>query len=278
MRLIPMAGLALGGLVLSFNALACDTVVPAEQVSIQGPGKYCLSANRTMPIDIQGSDIELDCRTRSVINPVPGGASGPGIRVGGGERVTVRNCRVDGYAVGIDMHVFAEGQLLNNTVVRAVDAPITVHGSGFSDPLRPATRIVGNRVIGYSDPNQPQPNGQPALRISNLGRAVISTNVVAGHRGRGLWLMDSPDAQLSSNQFLDLDLADRAIQLDYSPRARIVHNTVMQRQPSLQQALAGATEATCVENVVINIGGRSGFHECAVTRHNVEQPLPPPMP
>lgn len=276
MRSIPFTGLALAGLLLSPSAFACDSFVGAQQISVHGPGKHCLSANRSLPIEISGSDIELDCRTRSITNPTPDSGPAVGIRVNPGSKVVVRNCRVEGFLIGIDMAVQSESQLLNNTVLGARDHPIMVHGG--NDPHGEPSRIVGNRVIGYPNGNSPSPSWGPAVRVSGLGRAVISNNVVAGFSGpTGLELFDSPDAQLLSNQFLDFHQAGQMIRLQHSPRARIVHNTIMSREPSVAQGLSGASGATCVENVFINTI-QPGFSECAVTRHNVVQPLPPPGP
>ncbi|MEH6414053.1 right-handed parallel beta-helix repeat-containing protein [Pseudomonas sp. CGJS7] len=279
MRLIPMAGLALTGLLLSANALACDTILDPQRVTIFGPGKFCLSANRSVPIDISGSDVELDCRGRTLTNrPANGGPAGAvfGIRVSPGTKVTVRNCRVDGFPIGIDMNTQAGGQLLNNTVLRAQDTPIVVRGDNH-DPSAEPNRVVGNRVIGFpSDGMQPSPPG-PALRLLGLPRAVISNNVVAGYNGNvGLELWDSADAQLIGNQFLDFD-SSHMIRLNQSPRVRVVHNTIMSRQGGVIHGLSGAVDATCVENVFVNTV-RSGFSDCAVTRYNIERPQPPTGP
>ncbi|MGO4260907.1 hypothetical protein [Lysobacter sp. TAB13] len=283
MRLIPIAGLALTGLMLSANALACDTILEPTRVAINGPGKYCLSANRSLPIEIFGSDVELDCRSRTLTNPAvnggPGGGAPYGIRVNPGTKVTVRNCRVDGFPIGIDMAAQSGGQLLNNTVLRAQDTPIMFHGQGNNgDPLAEPNRIVGNRIVGYVNNGSQPPNWGPAMRLIGLSRGVISSNVIAGYSGQtGLELMESPDAQLISNQFLDFHAVNRMIRLEQSPRVRVVHNTIMSREPNVAQGISGATDATCIENVFINTQ-RSGFSECAVTRYNVEQPAPPQGP
>ncbi|MGH8082566.1 MAG: right-handed parallel beta-helix repeat-containing protein [Lysobacter sp.] len=280
MRLIPMAGLALTGLMLSANAFACDTIVEPTRVSINGPGKYCLSANRSFPIEIYGSDVELDCRSRTLTNRSadggPGGPSSVGIRVGPGSKIIVRNCRVDGFPIGIEMNAQSGAQLLNNTVLRSQDVAIAVHGGngGGSDPMAEPARITGNRVIGYNNSS----SSGPALRLMGLSRAIISNNVVAGYRAAtGLELFDSPDAQLISNQFVDFQGAYQMIRLQGSPRVRVVHNTIMSREGNVMQGISGAADATCLENVFINTL-RSGFSECAVTRYNVEQPLPPQGP
>lgn len=271
MRLIPIASLALTGLMLSSNAFACDTILGPSQISINSPGKYCLSANRGLPIEVNGSDIELDCRGRTLASggPVGGGAQ-VGIRVNFSGKVIVRNCRIDGFPIGIDANTQSGLQLLNNTVLRSQDTPIAVHG-GFNDPQVEPARIVGNRVIGYGTNGGSQPNFGPALRLVGLARAVISSNVVAGYNGpTALELFDSPDAQLTSNQFLDAQGVNRMIRLEQSPRARVVHNTIMSRNPTVAEGLSGSTDATCVENVFINTV-RSGFSDCVVTRYNVEQ-------
>lgn len=278
MRLNSKTGLGLAGLLLSANALACDTFLPANQIGLSAPGKYCLSANRSLPIEINGPNIELDCRSFTLTNPSGGGpgGSGVGITVRGGDKVVVRNCRVDGFANGIQADVFSGAQLLNNTVLRAQDTPIIVHGNPFGppDPQAEPVRIVGNRVIGYGSA---QANWGPALRVHGLPRAVIANNVVAGYRGQGgLELGESADAQLTGNQFLDFESGHRMIRFMNSPRARVVHNTIMSRQP-IGEGLSGAVDATCVENVFINVQP-SGFAGCAVARHNVEQPQPPTGP
>lgn len=275
MRLIAVTGLALSGLMLSGSALACETVLDPQQVQVFHPGKYCLSANRSLPIEIQGSDIELDCRSRSLIAPPGGGASPAGIRAHG-DNLIVRNCRVDGFERGIELDARGASQLVNNTVLRARQAPLLVHGR--HDPLATPIRVTGNRIFGYYD-TEPSWGSHAAVQVIGLNRAILSNNVVAGFRDgrRGLWLADAPDTQLIGNQFLDFAGVDRMIQFDRSPRARVVHNTIMQSEPGLPHGMTGAVDATCVENVFVNTQ-RSGFSECAVTRHNVERPLPPPGP
>ncbi|SDX62399.1 right-handed parallel beta-helix repeat-containing protein [Lysobacter enzymogenes] len=275
MRHLANTGLALAGLLLSANALACDTILPPTQVGVHLPGKYCLSANRSLPIEIDGADIELDCRSRTLASAQPGNSE-TGIRVRGGNKVVVRNCRIEGFAVGIFLEARSGAQLLNNTVLRAQFTPIVARGEYFQggpiDPQIEPVRIVGNRVIGYGQGGTTNPGA--ALIVQGLPRATISNNVVAGFSGpTGLELVESPDAQLTGNQFLDFSRGDRLLRLQNSPRARIVHNTIMSRQPTVFEGLSGATDATCVENVFINTV-RSGFADCAVARYNVEQQSP----
>lgn len=273
MRSIAKTGLALACLLLSANALACDTFLPSTQVGVSAPGKYCLRANRSLPIEINGPNVELDCRSFTLTNPAAGG--GTGINVRGGDKTIVRNCRVDGFAIGIQAEVIKSVQLLNNTVLRARESPVVVHGNPFGppDPQAEASRIVGNRVIGY-DFSQPAALN-PALRVDGLPRVVIANNVVAGYSGNGgLQLAVSADAQLTGNQFLDFTAAARMMRLIESPRARVVHNTIMARQGGVSEGINGAVGATCVENVFINVA-HGGFADCAVARYNIEQPSQP---
>ncbi|QWP75202.1 hypothetical protein J5226_16410 [Lysobacter sp. K5869] len=268
MRSIHKAGLVLACALLSANALACDTVVPPQQGSLFGPGKYCLNANRSASLELMGSDIELDCRGRTLTRPQNSGAA-VGIRVNPGDRIVVRNCRIDGFPVGIDMSANAGSQLLNNTVLRAADAPIVVRGGPPSgDPQAEPMRIVGNRVVGYE-------SGQPigpgvALRVMGLPRAVIANNVVAGYTGSGgLELSESPDAQVTGNQFIDFSAAQQMIHLMHTPRVRVVHNTIVSAQPAMY-GLVGADDATCVENAFVNVRS-SGFERCPVARYNIDR-------
>lgn len=281
MRIVSKAGAAVAGLLLSASALACDSIVPAQQTVLQTPGKHCLSANRSLPIRIDGSNIELDCRSRSIVNPNPGFGDRVGIETRPGDNVIVRNCRVDGFEAGIQMDVGSGAQLLNNTVLRSPGVPIIVHGNPFQGPPGPQAepaRIVGNRVLGYERyPGQPA-NGAPAISVHGLPRAVVANNVVAGYSGQsGLSLGESPDAQVTGNQLLDFDHGRELIRFANSPRPRVVHNTIMSREQNAIYGLAGAVEATCVENVFINVA-QSGFGDCAVARYNVEHPRPPSGP
>lgn len=275
MRTILFSGLALSAAMFSANALACDTVVSAANPYISAPGKYCLARNLDVPIVIAGGDIELDCKGRTLANPGPSGNGPAAITVDSWSEVTVRNCRIEGYSLGIHLRTRSGDQLLNNTVVRPFDAGIVIVGD--TPPDGEAARVVGNRVIDYGNPNVSP--WREAIRITMAPRTVVTNNVVAGYNGGGLLLESSADVQVTGNQFLDFpDNTPQIIELRQSPRARLVHNSIMQRTRSGVQGLIGGSSATCIENVAINTA-RSGFSECAVTRYNVEEPSPfPPQP
>ncbi|RDZ28409.1 right-handed parallel beta-helix repeat-containing protein [Lysobacter silvisoli] len=270
MRFVPTLGLALSGLLCAHAALACDTVLAATDSVIDVPGKYCLNANRDHAVVIRSSNVELDCKTRT-ISRTDSYDGHIGIEVEEASNVVVRNCRIDGYPVGIQMQVQLDGQLINNTVINA-GRPITVNGN--RDPQNLGTRLTGNRIVGYLQNDHDMPAWTPAIEVANLPKVQLINNVVVGYRGtRGALLENSPEAQLTGNQFLDfLAEGDDVIYLRDSPRGRLVHNTVAMDYVRARAAIGSNTaDHTCVENIVINAMG-GGFEACSVARYNVVQP------
>lgn len=270
MRSILLSSLALSAAMFSASSLACDTVVTSANPHITAPGKYCLAGNLGVPIVITGEDIEFDCKGRTLANPDPNPNGAAAITVDSWSRVTVRNCRIEGYSLGIHLRTRSGDQLLNNTVVRPYDAGIVIFGD--SPPDGTGARVVGNRVIDYGNPNISP--WREAIQITMAPRTVVTNNVIAGYSGGGLLVDRSADVQATGNQFLDFpDNTQRIIELRQSPRVRLVHNSIMLRTRSGVQGLIGGSSATCIENVAINTA-HSGFSECAVTRYNVEEPSP----
>ncbi|UHQ21320.1 hypothetical protein LVB77_11525 [Lysobacter sp. 5GHs7-4] len=271
MRFMPYLGLALFGLGFSTAASACDTVLTPDVNTIAASGSYCLNASRDRPIRIVASNVELDCKGRTVSRRTDAQGEHIGIEVEPGNGVTVRNCRVDGYRSGILLTAERDAQLINNTILRATEIAITVNGSRIPGP--PGIRLTGNRVIGYWRGNDEYSVWTPAFDISNAPGVQMVNNVVVGYRGaRGVVLAHSPDAQLTGNQFLDFTAeASGVISLTDSPRARLVHNTVAMDQVRAREAMYSDTaDHTCVENIAINTQGWGAG--CAVSRYNIEQP------
>lgn len=271
MHLIQTAGLALLGLVCSNAALACDTVLAATTTTIDSAGHYCLNASRDLPIRITASNVELDCKGRTVSLRSGSQDDHTGIAVELSDKVTVRNCRIDGYRNGIAMTVERSADLVNNTILHAKEFAISINGS--RDPGPPGIRLIGNRVIGYWRGDDEYSVWTPAFDIWNAPGVQLTNNVVVGYRGaRGVLLKRSPDARLTGNQFLDFTVeASGVISLDESPRARLVHNTVAMDQIRAREAMYSNTaDHTCVENIAINTQGWG--EGCAVSRYNVEQP------
>lgn len=279
MRLIPIAGLALTGLMLSSNALACDHMIAATQnEELAQPGKYCLSANRNLPVRIHGADIELDCRGKSIVD-TSGGDQGPGIAANSTGQVTVRNCRIEAFAEGIVFNASSGDQLINNTIVRPRYGAINVTGQPYAPPEVIGPKLSSNRVIDYGHDVGQIGARFAAIRITGASRAVLANNVVVAYAlAPGVRIDAASDVQLNGNQFLDFpDDTFHVIELHEAPRARLAHNTIMLRRIGDAWGVFGAAGATCVENVFINTR-YPGFSDCAVTRYNVDQPGPPPQP
>ncbi|QWP75201.1 right-handed parallel beta-helix repeat-containing protein [Lysobacter sp. K5869] len=265
MRIILRTGLALAGLIAAGSAFACDTVLDPQQRFIDRPGKYCLNANRDQPIAILADDVELDCRGRTLTWKPNDGNDGVGLHLRRGDKAIVRNCRLQGWSYGILVSERGNAQVLNNTVY-ANGVGIAVHGS--ERPEDENARLIGNRVFYYTQGN----GADAAIEVQHAAKPVLTNNLIAGFRGRSAILLDrAPDAQLTGNQMLDLNEGgSEAVRMEYSPRAKLVHNTAMLRRGVNGRGLVGAQDATCIENVFINTV-ESGFQSCSVRRYNVEQ-------
>ncbi|QQQ03589.1 NosD domain-containing protein [Lysobacter enzymogenes] len=265
MRLLPLAAFAAAACLFAAPALACDTVLPPEQRDIDAPGKYCLAANRENPIRINASDVELDCRGRTLTHRDDEPWVNEGVHLRGGSRVLVRNCRLVGWTLSMVVDQYADAQLLNNTVL-ANGPAISVHGSDRAEG--DGLKLTGNRIFYYDA----RDGAEWAITINHSPKPVLTNNLVAGFRGySAIMLNRAADAQLTGNQLLDLNEGGAAaVRMEQSPRARLVHNTVMLRRGVSAKGLVGASDATCIENVFVNVVD-SGFELCSVRRHNVDQ-------
>jgi len=258
-------GLALTGLFVAAPALACDTVLEPDQRFIDRPGKYCLGADRNQPIAILADEVELDCRGRTLTWTPGDGNDGIGVHLRRGDKATVRNCRLQGWSYGILVSERGNAQVLNNTVV---DGGVGIAVQGNDRPEDENARLIGNRIFYYG----PGRGADSAIAVQHAAKPVLTNNLIAGFRGASAILLDrAADAQLTGNQLLDLNEGgSAAVRMEYSPRARLVHNTAMLRRGVDGRGLVGAVDATCIENVFINTVV-SGFELCSVRRYNLEQ-------
>ena len=265
MRLLPLAAFAAAACLFAAPALACDTVLPPEQRDIDAPGTYCLAANRENPIRINASDVELDCRGRSLTHRQDEPWANEGVHLRGGSRAVVRNCRLVGWNLAMSVEDYSDAQLLNNTIVADGQA---ISARGPDRPEGGGLRLTGNRIFYY----QAQTGAERAIDINHSPKPVLTNNLVAGFRGyTAIHLNRAADAQLTGNQLLDLNEGGGiAVDMRESPRARLVHNTVMLRRGVNAKGLAGASDATCIENVFVNVVD-AGFEPCSVRRHNLHQ-------
>lgn len=150
MRILPFAGLALSGLLLSHTVhAACDTVLSPQVRSIESAGNYCLAANRSAPIEVRSDNVEIDCRGRTLSRPLDPSGSGTGVLLRG-NNLTVRNCRFEGWQFSVLAEQFLNVQILNNTFIPEGPA-ITVYGG--DRPEGDGLRVIGNRVLFYGSQN-----------------------------------------------------------------------------------------------------------------------------
>lgn len=265
MRLFVSVALAATAYCFAAPALACDTVLAPDLRYIDAPGKYCLAANREESIVINASDVELDCRGRTLTRRTDQPSASEGILLRYGARATVRNCRLVGWNQSMVVDRYPDAQLLNNTIV--ADGPaITVYGTGR--PEGDGLKLIGNRISYYDARN----GSDRAIEVSESHKAALTNNLLAGFRGGdAILLQRAADAQLTGNQLLDLNEGGGvAVRMRESPRARLVHNTVMLRRGVAGRGLVGAVDATCIENTFINVV-HAGFEQCVAWRHNLNQ-------
>ncbi|MGH8082567.1 MAG: NosD domain-containing protein [Lysobacter sp.] len=265
MRMLLLAGSAIASLCFSpAIRAACEHILAPPLREISTPGSYCLDANRDQPIVIRANDVDLDCRGRTLTHRDDEPWANYGVHVDRVSNVTVRNCRLQGWNTSIALDRPTNVELINNTI--DADGPaIGVFGDDRPDG---AVRLTGNRIFYYNARN----GADTAISVNHTPQPVLTNNIVAGFRGStSVYLNRSPDAQLTGNQFLDLNEGGAAaVRIEQSPRARLVHNTVMLRRGVDGRGLVDADEATCIENVFINTV-HSGLERCVVRRYNVEQ-------
>ncbi|MBX9403311.1 right-handed parallel beta-helix repeat-containing protein [Lysobacter sp. BMK333-48F3] len=276
MRIVSRAGLALAAVFASASASACDFVLQPDQRDIYDPGKYCLFADRELPIEIRSDNVELDCRGRLLGNGA-GSSWDTAITVSPRRGVTVRNCRIEGWPRGVYVDRASDTQIVNNTVLRPQSAGLLVQGN--DSPEGDGVRLIGNRIANYGNQGALQP--VVAIRLQGANHLEAVNNVVAGFGGEGVVHVEhSADVRLTGNQVLDFESGvGSAFYLDrYSPRTRLVHNTVTALRPYNVRGIEGegVGNATCIENVFVNTTP-SNLALCAAKRNNLEQ-ISQPVP
>ncbi|WP_363797193.1 right-handed parallel beta-helix repeat-containing protein [Lysobacter firmicutimachus] len=276
MRIVSRAGFALAAVFASASAVACDFVLQPDQRDIYAPGKYCLFADRDLPIEIRSDDVELDCRGRLLGNGA-GSSWDAAVTIAPRRGVTVRNCRIEQWPRGVYVDRASDTQIVNNTVLRPQSVGVLVQGNDLAEG--DGVRLIGNRIANYGNQGALQP--VTAIRLQGANRLEAVNNVVAGFGGEGVVHVEhSADVRLTGNQVLDFESGvGSAFYLDrYSPRTRLVHNTVTALRPYNVRGIEGdgVRDATCIENVFVNTTP-SNLEQCASKRNNIEQ-LSPSVP
>lgn len=266
MRTVLTTFLILSGLISSADVSACDTVVADDTYQIVDSGSYCLAADRGIPLSIVGGDVELDCQGHTITDD--SGTQFAGVYVDSMAGVTVRNCQINNFQIGIYLRSGDHSQLVNNTISKSRIAAISVYARD--------AKLIGNRIINYDNPYAAW---QENIQLYLADRAVVMNNVIAGSHGSsvvGLLLDGSADVQVVGNQFLDFTsepYRNVAVEVRHSQRPKFIHNTMMMRTTDAQ-GLIGITpdvEATCIANLAIGVL-HSGFGDCLVAERNTEVP------
>lgn len=267
MRTVLTTFLILSGLISSADISACDTVVVDDTYQIIDSGSYCLAADRGIPLSIVGGDVELDCQGHTITDD--SGTQFAGVYIDSMAGVTVRNCQINNFQIGIYLRSGDHSQLVNNTISKSRIAAISVYARD--------AKLIGNRIINYDNPYAAW---QENIQLYLADRAVVMNNVIAGSHGSsvvGLLLDGSADVQVVGNQFLDFTTSEPyrnvAVEVRHSQRPKFIHNTMMMRTADAQ-GLIGITpdvEATCIANLAIGVL-HSGFGDCLVAERNTEAP------
>jgi hypothetical protein len=144
------------------------TPIAALPVQITNAGRYCLEAdfaqdfNNADPVLIQQSDVVLDCNGHRIRHTDPAGNGARGIHASSGlANVTIRNCVVDGFFIGIELtsdgtidgSVRLEGnEVLNARVygIEAAGANIRIEGNHVDHVLGDSTADGPVGILLYS--------------------------------------------------------------------------------------------------------------------------------
>jgi hypothetical protein len=248
--------------------------------TITAPGHYCLkqniSTNLINAIDIQSSNVSLDCRGRSITHTDPNNDAF-GV-VGGGfgpvHDVTVRACKIVNFATGIAFSPGTERvEILSNDILQPALDGIVLWGSN--------SRIVGNSILNANDRmglghvrNITATAFEPGVR--SVGN-VITNNVVAGSSGApavwGIRVDMAVDVLVSNNQIVDLKPNAggfaHSISIDASDSARVISNVMMSRSDNVVGVVAG--NSLCTRNIAIGLSN-DGYVWCTTSVNNSTVP------
>ena len=261
----------------------CTAYITSIPYDINSPGHYCLKANLTTDsfrgVNIQSSDVTLNCRNRSMTTTVRSPGSDGIVIMGELSNVTVQNCQVNNFDRGINGNYRGTNlQVLNNHVDNAISSGISVWGN--------ETRVVNNRVTNTQHLPDQQSVGINLLpfepETSAVGQELIN-NVVAGSRGNnqiiGIQISGATAPRVVNNHVIDLQPAGSgwAVGMWLSGWAQgatttdvsLINNTFSSRDP-VTQGLWGQPKL-CRGNIAVGLS-QSGFANCLTNTGNTEIP------
>lgn len=285
MRQLFTAILAVGSFAVSSTAAAqaapdCTTITSVPY-TISAPGSYCLKDNLSMnligsAIDINSSNVTLDCRGRSITHTDP---ANDALGIGGGGTgpvtdVVVRSCRIINFATGINFIPRSDRiEIINNDVVAPSHDGIVLWGNN--------SRITGNSVIGAVDRlgmgyvrTITLAPFEPGVRSSGN---VISNNMITGAKASGsVWGIRvdmAQDVTVNNNHITGL-LPNAggfavSIAIDSTLPPRVVSNVMMSRDANATGISAGG--AICTRNIAIGLV-TGGYEWCGRSVNNITVP------
>ncbi len=196
----------------SMGANPEKTGISACGTTISEPGLYILEGNLSTNggncIDVNGSNVTIDCQNHSIA----GSGSGVGIFIAepvAKENISIVNCEISNFETGIYVEFVKDSSISNNTV-HGNATGIWVDGSGFVEPNR---NIVSNNTA-YSNTygiwifNEANDNvisnnttyqNTNGIRLSGSRRNVVSGNNASNGNEYAIFVGDEIEVQIIGN-------------------------------------------------------------------------------
>ncbi|MEM4714440.1 MAG: right-handed parallel beta-helix repeat-containing protein, partial [Candidatus Nanoarchaeia archaeon] len=175
----------------------------SECTNITSSGKYTLNTNltetqsgRNICIDIQASDVILDCNGFSITGNNVAGTKG--IFSNSNNNITIKNCIISNYEDGIEFIATQNSTFFNNTIFNNLDDGLDL------DPLSNFANVsqnyfynnsygvvltnVSNSII-YNNIFTHNINSSVALFNESTLNLVLNNSISYGLNGVGLWLV-----------------------------------------------------------------------------------------
>src|SRR5690606_36853489 len=162
----------------------CTEYIDAAPAAADQPGTWCLAndirttADERTAVTVATDDVSIDCRGPLIDGTANlAGGYGTAIRYSGpggdyeGDNITVRNCVIRGYVIGIGLYGGSGHLVEDNTVSGSITSGINMTAE--------RSTIRRNRVLDLYAPDVPQTTPQA---ISADGSIDVLDNVVSGIR------------------------------------------------------------------------------------------------
>jgi len=177
---------ALAALVLAVVAAVVVSAAGATSGTLYVTSNTILKEDQHGPIIINADNVTLDCAGHAVLGP-----GTTGISVYGRSHVTVRNCRVSGFAGGIILGQSASDVVTGNTVSDSSGyGPGGYWGVGIG--------VYGVTDSTFSD-NVSNANDWFGFSLVHTSRVTVSRNSATNNGSIGIWVSESSGNSLNGN-------------------------------------------------------------------------------